>query len=64
MARHTIKIVLINGSVRPGNVTLKALQAVDAALGEREITCDLVDPAELNLPLPGKNTNNYPQFGR
>jgi NAD(P)H-dependent FMN reductase len=50
-----IKLVAIAGSVRPGNFTSKALAlAVDEARKEDDVSVELLDPAELDLALPGR----------
>ena len=49
-----IRIAVLCGSVRPGNYTRMAVEVVVASLSTHpEISVDLVDPAELDLPLPG-----------
>ena len=49
-----IRIVVIPGSVRPGNFTAKAVAlVVDEIRKHNDITLDVVNLAELNLPLPG-----------
>ncbi len=49
-----IHIVTIGGSVRPGNMTGRALALVHAELaGRAGVTLDAIDPAELALGLPG-----------
>ena len=50
-----IRIVAIKGSVRPGNYTSKALALVTDEIESSHpaITLDVVDPATMNLPLPG-----------
>ncbi len=50
-----IRIVAIKGSVRPGNYTSKALALVtdEIETSHPAITLDVVDPATMNLPLPG-----------
>lgn len=54
MERKDIHIVLIGGSVRPGNYTNKALRLVmDELEKEDEISVEHVDPADLDLPPPG-----------
>ena len=46
--------MVIGGSVRPGNYTSKALAlAIDEIQQHSDITLEVVDPAELDLPLPG-----------
>ena len=49
-----IKIVLINGSVRPGNYTSMASRMlVDELAKDDKVSVEVVNPADLNLPLPG-----------
>jgi FMN reductase len=49
-----IRIAVLCGSVRPGNYTRMAADVVVASLSARpEVSVDLVDPSELDLPLPG-----------
>lgn len=49
-----IRIVVVIGSVRPGNYTSRAVAVVVDELGKQEgIEVDLVDPADLDLPLSG-----------
>jgi chromate reductase, NAD(P)H dehydrogenase (quinone) len=51
-----IRIVAISGSVRPGNYTNMALAlVVDEFKNHPKINLKVVDPALLNLPLPGMN---------
>lgn len=48
------RIVVINGSVRPGNYTRMASSLVlDELRKQPEISAELVDPGELHLPFPG-----------
>lgn len=50
----TIHIVIINGSVRPGNYTRMASALVlDELKKHRQVTTEVIDPATLNLPPPG-----------
>ncbi|MGD2216106.1 MAG: NAD(P)H-dependent oxidoreductase [Gemmatimonadales bacterium] len=50
----SIRIAVVIGSVRPDNYTSKAVAlVVDEIRKHPEITLDLIDPAQLNLPLPG-----------
>ncbi len=52
-----IKIVAIKGSVRPGNYTSKALAlVVDEFAKDSHVSLEVVDPAELDLPLPGADS--------
>ena len=49
-----IRIVTIIGSVRPGNYTSKALALVHDEIRKNDkITLDIIDPATLDLPMPG-----------
>jgi FMN reductase len=53
-AKDCIRIVAIKGSVRPGNYTSKALALVtDEIEKHAEATLEVIDPARMNLPLPG-----------
>ena len=56
MAEHEggIRIVSVIGSVRPGNYTSKALALVNDEIRKHsEISLEVIDPAEMILPLPG-----------
>jgi len=56
MSSKTIKIVAINGSVRSGNYTGKALKIVLEQLrNEKNVILEVIDPAELRLPFPGED---------
>ena len=49
-----IRIVAMSGSAREGNNTAKAMALVLDELSSREdVAVDLVDPAQLDLRLPG-----------
>jgi NAD(P)H-dependent FMN reductase len=49
-----LKIVIVVGSVRPGNYTSRAVALVADELGkDPDVTVDIVDPAVLELPPPG-----------
>lgn len=51
-----IKIVVINGSVRPGNYTsMASALVVDELKKDPKVTVQLINPGELNLPFPGVN---------
>lgn len=55
---HGIRIVLINGSVRPGNYTsMASALVVDELRKNPKVTVEVINPAELNLPFPGVNPN-------
>jgi FMN reductase len=50
-----IRVVVIQGSVRPGNNTAKAAALVVGELEKtRGVAVDVVDPKSLRLPLPGE----------
>jgi NAD(P)H-dependent FMN reductase len=48
-----IRIVLIQGSRRPGNYTSKALALVVDEIEKRDVTATVFDLAKLDLPFPG-----------
>ena len=49
-----IRIAVLCGSVRPGNYTRMAVDVVVASLSsDPDISVDIVNPSELDLPLPG-----------
>jgi chromate reductase, NAD(P)H dehydrogenase (quinone) len=51
-----IKIVVITGSVRPGNYTRMAADLVVNELEKlSDVSVELIDPATLSLPFPGTN---------
>src|ERR1700687_6219729 len=51
-----IRIVLINGSVRPGNYTsMASALVVDELRKHPKVSVEVIDPLELDLPLPGIN---------
>ena len=52
-----IRIAVICGSVRPGNYTAKAVTLVMDELAQQDVAADLIDPTELDLPLPGQKGN-------
>jgi len=54
MEDRNISIAVIKGSVRPGNYTGMALNLVLDELGRHgDVRVDLIDPAALDLNLPG-----------
>ena len=55
---ENIKIVIICGSVRPGNITRKAVMTLNDQFKELGPATELIDPAELELPLPGLEETN------
>jgi len=51
-----IRIVVINGSVRPGNYTsMASALVVDELRKDPKVAVHVINPAELDLPLPGIN---------
>ncbi|MCH6547029.1 MAG: NAD(P)H-dependent oxidoreductase [Gemmatimonadetes bacterium] len=48
-----IRIAIVKGSVRPGNFTSKAVAYLEDEFEGRGVEVDVIDPAELNLSLPG-----------
>jgi chromate reductase, NAD(P)H dehydrogenase (quinone) len=53
-ASDGIRIVVLNGSVRPGNYTrMASALVVDELRKDPTVSVDVVDPAELALPPPG-----------
>ncbi len=54
----TLSIVVINGTVRPGNYTSAASAlVVDELRKDPGVTVEVIDPATLNLSLPGAPSN-------
>lgn len=54
-----IRIVAINGSVRPGNLTGHALRlAIDELEKDGAVSTDLIDPARISLAFPGAAQDN------
>ena len=54
MASEKLRIVVITGSVRPGNYTRMASSlAVDELRKQPEVSVEVIDPATLHLPFPG-----------
>lgn len=50
-----VRIVVIIGSVRPGNATGRAARLVVDELARHEnVVVDVIDPADFTLPLPGQ----------
>ncbi len=55
---HGIHLVALQGSVRPGNNTAKALALVaDEIQKHPGISLEIVDPTTMHLPLPGQGTS-------
>lgn len=54
MNHHKKHIIVIGGSVRPDNYTMRAVALVEHELSQREdLSFEVVDAASLQLPLPG-----------
>ncbi len=54
-SENHIRLVALQGSVRPGNYTAMALAvAVDEARRHAGVTVEVIDPAPLELSLPGR----------
>lgn len=54
LSHREIRIVIVTGSVRPGNYTSKASAFVLDQLKKHEgVSVEVIDPAKLRLPLPG-----------
>ena len=58
MNESGIRVAVILGSVRPGNYTGKAAALVVDELRSRNIHVDVIDPASMQLPLPGIGTSS------
>lgn len=52
------RIAVIQGSVRPSNYTAKALALVLDEFHKKDVEVTLIDPAVLNLPLPGTDSSS------
>src|ERR1700690_4405692 len=51
-----IRIVLINGSVRPGNYTsMASALVVDELRKDAKVSVEVINPLDLDLPMPGIN---------
>ena len=57
MEENGIRIAVLLGSVRPGNYTSKAAALVVDELRSRGVHVDVIDPAGMQLPLPGTGTS-------
>ena len=54
MSENPIRVAVVIGTVRPGNYTSKAVAlVVDELRAQSGVTVDLIDPATLDLSLPG-----------
>ena len=57
-SKKHISIVAIGGSIRPDNLTAKAMAiAVDEIKKHKDITVHVFDPAKMKISLPGKEIN-------
>lgn len=53
--KESLKIIALQGSVRPNNYTAKALGVIERAAHKiPELAFEVVDPADLTLQLPGQ----------
>jgi len=51
-----IQILAVSGSVRPGNMTGKALAlVVDELRKDERVAVELIDPGRIELPIPGRD---------
>ncbi len=57
VAEH-IRIAVVKGTVRPRNYTGKAVELVVDELRRRRAAVDVVDPATLDLPFPGVESDS------
>lgn len=58
-AERPLRILIIQGSVRPGNYTAKAAALVADELGkDPEVAVETIDPSVLDLPLPGTDPSS------
>ena len=56
MAPDSVRIAAILGTSRPGNLTSKALAlAVDELAQNPQVLVTWLDPAEMDLPFPGRS---------
>ena len=53
-----IRIVIVNGSARPGNYTAMASALVADEFRKNGVSVEVVNPGELALPLPGTDINH------
>jgi chromate reductase len=54
-----LRIVIVVGSVRPGNYTAKAVSlVVDELAKDPEVAVDVIDPSVLELPPPGVDSDS------
>ncbi len=54
-----IHLVALQGSVRPGNYTARALALVaDEVEKHPSVSLEIVDPTEMHLPLPGQGSSD------
>lgn len=59
MHPHPLHLVALQGSVRPGNNTAKALRLLaDEVTRHDGVTLEIIDPTHLHLPLPGQGTSD------
>ncbi len=57
--KRGIHIIVIKGTVRPGNYTSKAVDlVVDELNKHQECSCEVIDPATMKLPFPGETEDS------
>jgi len=62
VSNQEIRVAAILGSIRPGNFTAKALGlVVDELKKYKDIHIDVIDPAELQLTMPGEESGDSAQ---
>ena len=55
---HHIRLVVLQGSVRPGNNTAKALALlVDEVVNNARVFIEVINPTSMHLPLPGQGAS-------
>jgi chromate reductase len=58
MTGGPIRIVVVKGSVRPGNYTsMAAALVLDELRKNEKVSVEVIDPREMNLPLPGLDSS-------
>ena len=56
---HTLRLVAIQGSVRAGNYTAKALAVVAEVVRQQPgVALEIIDPTDMDLRLPGRGTSD------
>lgn len=56
---HQLRLVALQGSVRPGNNTARALALIADEVRKHEgVVLEIIDPTHLDLPLPGQGASD------